>query len=80
MMTYARYDADESRLVVDVWDTSLHYQVRFDAAELAEHDDEVIRRAAAMWMTQPDPGTLTPDDLQMIREAPARLVALVKRG
>lgn len=79
-MTFARYDADEACLLIDVWDTSLHYRVRFDAAELADHDDEVVRSAAATWMAQPDHRTLTPENLQMMRQAPARLLAQVKTG
>lgn len=77
MMTFARFDEDDAAIVIDVWGHTLHYQVRFAAAELTEHDDEAIARAAQLWLQWQDTRVINPGDLETIRVAQERLLAAV---
>ena len=78
MITMAFFNADQACLVIDVWGHALHYQVRFDAGDLVEHDDDIIRSAAEVWVRGQDTKALTTADLRLLQEAQQRLLAQVR--
>lgn len=79
VITMARFDADSACLVIDVWGNPLHFQVRFPADQIDEHDDEIIRQAAQAWRRMQEHHTLTAADLRVLQQAQVRLLNQVRR-
>ena len=79
MMTFAYFDSDHAHLVVLVWDATLHFQITFAEADLAGHDDEVIRSGLEAWQEAAAAKTLSAEHVERMREAQTQLIAHVRR-